>query len=40
MYIYIYIYKSNQVISRKIVLVVCGREIKNSWLNPFLFIIV
>ena len=23
------------VMSRKVVLVVCGRKIKNSWLNPF-----
>ena len=27
------------VISRKVVLVVCGRKIKNSWLNPFFFFI-
>ena len=25
------------VISRKVVLGVCGRKIKNSWLNPFFF---
>ena len=26
-----------EVISRKVVLVVCGKEFKNSWLNPFFF---
>ena len=25
------------VISRKVVLVVCGRKIKNSWLNHFFY---
>ena len=26
------------VISRKVFLIICGRKIKNSWLNPFFFL--
>ena len=36
--VYVHHFAWYLVISRKVVLVVCGRKIKNLWLNPFFFI--